>query len=78
VELETLQPQIEQALKQNLDRAWIHRFLRVRLIWGKCQEDVIIPTEGRTRFPNISFNAILTPATGTLTDGVSLTLETAS
>jgi len=52
--------------------------LRARLAWGRYQEDVLIPAEGRMRFPNISFDKIFDPATESLTDGLSLTLETAS
>jgi hypothetical protein len=88
VELETRQHQLEQTLKRlaesrgdelaNLDRGSVHRFLRARLIWGKYQEDMIFPAEGRKRFPNISFDTIFDPATNNLTAGLSLTLETVS
>jgi hypothetical protein len=88
VELKSLHHQLDQALKRlaksrgnklaNLKRGPVHRFLRARLAWGRYQEDMMIPAEGRTRFPNISFDIIFDPATGTMTDGLSLTLETAS
>lgn len=52
--------------------------LRATLKWGGYRQDVMIPAEGRTRFPNIPFDQIFDPATEQLTDGLSLTLETAS
>jgi len=52
--------------------------LRAKLAWGGYQQDVLIPAEGRMRFPNISFDKIFDPAMENLTDGLSLTLETVS
>lgn len=51
--------------------------LRARLIWGEYQQDVLIPAEGRVRFPNILFDTIFDPALENLKAGLSLTLETA-
>jgi hypothetical protein len=51
--------------------------LRAQLEWGEYRQDVLIPAEGRTRFPNIPFDKIFDPALENLTDGLSLTLETA-
>lgn len=50
--------------------------LRAILKWGRYQQDVMIPAEGRTRLPNISFDKIFDPAMKNLIDGLSLTLET--
>lgn len=52
--------------------------LRSRLAWGKYQQDILISTEGRTRFPHIPFDTIFDPITANLTDGLKLTLETAA
>ena len=52
--------------------------LHASLRWGGYQQNVMIPAEGRTRFPNISFDKIFDQSTGNLTDGLSLNLETAS
>jgi hypothetical protein len=52
--------------------------LRARLAWGKYQQDILISTEGRTSFPHIPFDTIFDPITSNLTDGLRLTLETAS
>jgi hypothetical protein len=51
--------------------------LHATLRWGGYQQEMMIPAEGRTRFPNISFDKIFDPVTGNLTDGLSLNLETA-
>lgn len=50
--------------------------LRATLRWGGYQQGLTVPEEGRTRFPNISFDLIFDPITKTLTDGLSFTLET--
>lgn len=52
--------------------------LRVKLAWGEYRQDVVIPAEGRTRFPNIPFDKIFDPALEHLMSGLSLTLETGS
>lgn len=52
--------------------------LRATLKWSGYQQNVMISAEGRTRFPNVSFDQIFDPAMQKLTDGLSLTLETAS
>lgn len=52
--------------------------LRAVLRWGGYQQDVMIQSEGRTKFPTIPFDHIFDLATGSLTDGLSLRLETAS
>lgn len=52
--------------------------LRARLTWGEYQQDILIPAEGRVRYPNILFDTIFDPALENLKAGLSLTLETAS
>ena len=51
--------------------------LRARLEWDEYRQEVLIPAEGRTRFPNIPFDKIFDPAMENLRAGLSLTLETA-
>jgi hypothetical protein len=52
--------------------------LRAKLAWGDYQQNVLIPEEGRMRFPNIPFGMIFDPALENLRAGLSLTLESAS
>jgi hypothetical protein len=69
---------VSLAVTPDVSREPVKFPLRARLAWGAYQEEMMIPAEGRTRCPNISFDTIFDPATGNLTDGLSLTLETAS
>ncbi len=49
----------------------IHATLR----WGKYSETLILPDEGRVRFPDISFAATFDPQNQEITSGLDLVLE---
>ena len=52
--------------------------LRASLNWGDYQESVLLPAEGRARFPDILLSAIFDASQQQVRSGLSLTLETVS